>query len=231
MCGTINDASAQSCSFCGYLFEDYGTGTVNPPKTSQSQVAENQFNTSSQDQEPTSIPSVSTSANPGISSETAVFVVSRSILSTIVPSLAYLLFIGFVGLSSGFSLYTILLIGFFLVVALVPALLAPRRFEFYDDSLKIHKTIGGDSEIPYSELSLVEYSPRARGQQIVLSATGRRRPIVIPKNPTNQGLNMDLKQFLTGKLKKAPAPGSKESASPTNQQGTENENPDTTSTI
>jgi len=156
------------------------------------------------------------------------FLVSRSLLSTVIPSLIYLVFIGFVGLVSGFSLYTIVLVAFFLIVALVPALLAPRRFEFYDDSLRIQKTIGGTSEVPYSQMTLMDYPARGRNQQIVLSVTGQRRPIVIPKNPTSQNLNMDLRQFLSGKLKKPTTPGNSGNTGTSDQQETNDSGTDST---
>jgi hypothetical protein len=206
MCGTINDARAQSCTFCGYLFEDYGTGTVSPPKAESQVVSDSAPASPPSPMEQNPAPSASYTS-PIISGGAPLFLVSKSLLSTVIPSLIYLVFIGFVGLSSGFSIYTIVLIVFFLIVALVPALLAPRRFEFYDDSLKIQKTIGGTSETPYSGMTLLDSPARGRSQQIVLSVTGQRRAIVIPKNPTNQNLNMDLKQFLTGKLKKPVTPG------------------------
>ncbi len=227
MCGTVNDANAQSCTFCGYLFEDYGTGTVTPPRGDASSVSENSLKNIPPPMDETSEPPVASYTSSTMpSTGTPLYLVSRSLVSTIVPSLVYLVFIGFVGLASGFSLYTLALVAFFLIVALVPALFTPRRFEFYDDSLKIHKTIGGDSEIPYSQLSMVDYSPRGRGNQIVLSSSGQRRPIVIPKNPTNQNLNMDLKQFLTGKLKKSPTPGAAGDTNATTQAGTGAEGPD-----
>ncbi len=96
---------------------------------------------------------------------------------------------------------------FLVLVAVVPALFSPRRFEFYDDAIKIHKILGGDSEIPYSNISLLDYPARGRSQQVVLSIAGQRRPLVIGKNPTNQSLGMDLKQFLNSKLKKPEPAG------------------------
>jgi hypothetical protein len=224
MCGTINDASAQSCTFCGYLFEDYGTGTVSPPKAESPPASDNTISTPMEQ-----IPAPPASyTSPVISGGAPLFLVSKTLLSTVIPSLIYLVFIGFVGLSSGFSLYTVALIAFFLIVALVPALLSPRRFEFYDDSLKIQKTIGGVSEYPYSEMTLMDPPARGRSQQIVLSITGQRRPVIIPKNPTSQNLNMDLRQFLSGKLKKPQTPGNSGTTGTSDQHETGDEGPDST---
>jgi hypothetical protein len=200
----MNEQAAKSCSFCGYLFEDYGTGTVGSPVVKSSNTSPSNtdgYNPASQplDQNASasSFPAVTSGGSP-------YFVVSKSIASSLLPALVYLVFIGSIGLYSGFSIYSLLLVVFFMVVAVVPSLFSPRRFEFYDDSMKIHKTIGGDSQVPYSDLSLVDYPVRGRSPQIVLSVPGQRRPVVIPKNPTNQQLGIDLKQFLTNKLKKTP---------------------------
>jgi hypothetical protein len=214
MCGTMNDQSAQSCSFCGYLFEDYGTGTVggttpppiSPPSSNTASTVDGNFNT---------IPAVSESdSNSGPSyasvpnsSGSPIFVVSKSIWGTIAPTLIYLFLIGSVGFFSSFSVFTLLLVVFFIVVAVIPGLMQPRRFEFYDNSLKVHRTIGGDSELAYSNVSVVDYPARGRSQQTVLSVTGQRRPLVIGKNPSNKELGMDLKQFLNSKLKKVDRSG------------------------
>ena len=213
MCGTMNDQSAQSCTFCGYLFEDYGTGTVSatPAKSEANLKVDQNLNTVP--------PSTSEGVNPGsyastpVSTGTALYVVKKSLLTSIVPALIYLFFIGSVGLFSGYDLYSILLVVFLVLVAVVPALFAPRRFEFYDDSMKIHKIVGKESEISYSNLTLLDYPARGRGQQVVLSAAGQRRPLVIGKNPTNQSLGMDLKQFLNSKLKKPLPPGNSDAKS------------------
>lgn len=218
MCGTMNDANVQSCTFCGYLFENYGTGTVSGPKANQ--TADPSLNTV-QPQPDQNVPPVSGSYS-SISPGTSLYTVSRSLVGSLIPALLYLFFIGSVGLFSGFNIYSILLVVFFVLVAVIPALYTPRLFEFYDDHLRIHKTVGKDSEIPYSDLTMVDNPVRARGQQIVLSASGQRRPIVISKNPSNQQLGMDLKTFLNSKLKKNPPVGTPESRA--SNSSTENEN-------
>ena len=45
-------------------------------------------------------------------------------------------------------------------------------------------------------------SPMRRRSQLVLSAAGQKRPIVIQGNPLNKELGMDLRQFLSSKVKK-----------------------------
>ena len=214
MCGTMNDQTAQSCSFCGYLFEDYGTGTVNqssPPKMDSTSTSD--LNTVPETQNPASTGTfTSTTGAP-------LFVVGRSILGALVPSIAYLVFIVAIALFSAFSLYSVVLVLFFIVAAVIPSLMAPRRFEFYDDSLKVHKTIGRDSEFPYSSVSMLDYPNRGRRQQMVLSVVGQRRPLIIGKNPSNAQLGMDLKQFLNSKLNKPKSGSSSEqenSTSPDN---------------
>ena len=215
MCGTLNDQTAQSCSFCGYLFENFGTGASG--SSSDLLTANSSLSTSG---ELNTVPDVQNSSSNTTSSTSPggspVFAVGKSLLGTIVPSLVYLVAIIALGSFSGFSLYSLVLVLFFLIVAVVPALTTPRRFEFYDDSLKVHKTIGGDSEYPYSEVTMLDFPSRRGTQQIALSVTGQRRPLIIGKNPTNEQLGMDLKQFLNSKLKK-PGLSTEKPASPENE--------------
>lgn len=107
------------------------------------------------------------------------------------------MFIGFSGLI--FSIYFIAFILIFVLMSVVPLLTSPRRYEFYPDSLKLHKIVGGDSEIFYSNMTLYE-SPRGRAFGLLVE--GQRRPITISKNPMNAELNLTLKQFLESKVKR-----------------------------
>jgi len=204
MCGTMNDQNAQSCSFCGYIFEDFGSGTVSSGSASSSNDTSASIQNDNINKVPTPADQVSTipSSTSTVSTGSPLFVVTRSFLATILPSLIYLFLIFAVGIYSGFSYYSILLVVLFLIIAVLPSLFSPRRFEFYDNSLKTHKIIGGDAEIPYSSLTMLDSPIRGRSQQIALSVAGQRRPIVINKNPKNQDLGVDLRQFLTSKLKK-----------------------------
>ena len=83
----------------------------------------------------------------------------------------------------------------FILVGFVPILFTTRRYEFFDGSLRMSKIIGGSSEMLYSDLEIRDFS-KGRRPQIILSAMGKRRAIVIPGNPTNGGLGEDLNQFL-----------------------------------
>ena len=75
------------------------------------------------------------------------------------------------------------------------------------------KVIGGSSEIPYSDLEILDYS-KGRKPQIILETMGQRRRILIPGNPTNAVLGEDLNQFLQKKLKKYdPHPREQQSVS------------------
>jgi len=75
------------------------------------------------------------------------------------------------------------------------------------------KVIGGSSEIPYSDLEILDYS-KGRRPQIILATKGQRRRILIPGNPTNGELGVDLNQFLEKKLKKfEPHPREQQSVS------------------
>jgi hypothetical protein len=223
MCGTKNDANAQACSFCGYIFEDYSstgsnavtssTGSFSSMPSALPQPSKQAASSPSRgyDAPPrvdspdqtNPIPATpSYSSNPSANSlSTPLFVVSRSLLATLAPTIGYLVFIALFTLIGGLSLITIAVVVVFLIAAVVPSLFSPRRFEFYDNSLRMHKTIGSDTEIQYSDLSLYDV-PQGRRSRITLSAAGQNRPIVIPGNPTNKELGMDLNQFLNSKLKK-----------------------------
>ena len=200
MCDTMNDQSAKSCSYCGYLFEEFGTPgvTVSDSKPSP-QPSVGPLNTVSPPSSQDPVTPVYPSAT--VSSGSPLFVVSKSLLASIVPGIAYLLFIVVISSYSSVGLFSLLLIVLLVAASVVPILFTPRKFEFFDNSLRIHKIIGGDSEFQYADLTMFD-SPTRRRSQIVLSAAGQRRPILIPSNPTNKELNIDLKQFLSSKLKK-----------------------------
>lgn len=205
MCGTLNDQNAQSCSFCGYLFEDYSTTNLNQP-TSQQQRTPSTLPAYGDTTAPAKMPEQTPAPSQAYTSDSSgspLFTVNRSIWGTIIPSVIYLILVSALGLFSSFSLYSIVLVVFFLLIAVVPALFSPRRFDFYEDSMKVHKTIGGDAEYPYTSVSMVEYpNMRRQTRSVVLNVTGQRGQFVLGKNPTNQQLGMDLRQFLTQKLKR-----------------------------
>jgi hypothetical protein len=205
MCNTQNDQSAQSCKYCGYIFEDFSTATpgVNTSSFSSQQQPENFESTSPAPRE-TSFSTIPASQST-LSSGTPLFVVTRSLLASFLPALLYLLVFVFLGLIT-FSISSIIYIAFFVVIALVPSLFSPRKYEFYDSSLKIHKIIGGDTEYPYSEMTLYGSRGVGRRGQIILSVTGKKGGITIPGNPMNQELGKDLNQFLETKAKKYNPP-------------------------
>jgi hypothetical protein len=197
MCGTMNDQGAQSCGYCGYLFEN-----LNAPVASavdnKKETQPSPLNTVAppSDQEfSTLYPSSSRSSGSSL------FVVSKSLLASMLPGITYLLFIVVISSISSVSVFSLLLIVLLIAASVIPILFSPRRYEFFDNSLRIHKIIGGDSEYQYSDLTLYD-SPIRRRAQLVLSAAGQKRPIVIPGNPMNKELGMDLKQFLSSRLKK-----------------------------
>jgi hypothetical protein len=202
MCGTKNNEDATSCKSCGYIFEDFSTSDVS-----------NFASSVSTPEQPTATPPLDTDSfsdtSIPASTDSPLFVVSRSLLGSVLPLVIYLLFILFFGLLS--SPVFIGLIAIFVLMTIVPVLTSPRKYEFYDSSLRIHKIIGGDSEIAYSNLTLYE-SPKGRRAQIVLAVEGQRRPMIISGNPMNNELREDLNQFLEKKLKKYnPKPSEQES--------------------
>ncbi len=209
MCASQNDVGAQSCKFCGYLFEDYSSTGVTTPnsysvskqeeaKTSKLEDSKTQ-NLTTEDTEPTPITSFSASTVSGLS---PLFVTSRSMFGSILPAVIYLLFFASLGSFSSLNIFNVALIAIFVLIVIVPVLTTPRKYEFYDHSLRIHKIVGGDSEIPYSELKLYDIPSRSRRQRIILSIAGRSRPISIPGNPENKNLGQNLYQFLERNLSK-----------------------------
>jgi hypothetical protein len=206
MCNTQNDQSAQSCKYCGYIFEDFSTATttgVNTSSLSSSTQPESFESTIPAPRAPdfSTIPAAQSTVSTG----SPLFVVTRSLLGSFLPALLYLLVFTFLGLIT-FSISSIIYIAFFVIIAIVPTLFSPRKYEFYDSSLRIHKIIGGDTEYPYSEITLYGSRGAGRRSQIILTVTGKRGGITIPGNPTNQELGKDLNQFLETKVKKNNPP-------------------------
>jgi hypothetical protein len=203
MCNTQNDQNAQSCKYCGYIFENFDTPGVSTSSWgSSSQNPET--SPSSFNRMPSSdISTTPTTAIPPtpISTGSPLFVVSRSMLGSLLPAIFYLAFLFFTNALSTLGIFSILLIAVFFLIAIVPVLFTPRKYMFYETSLRIHKTVGRDAEIPYSSLILYDYA-MGRRQQLVLSVEGQRRQILIPGNPKNQELGQDLKQFLEQRVKK-----------------------------
>ena len=194
MCNTLNAQDAQSCKYCGYIFEDFSnTGTSNTTPPQWPQPSSNNFAATP--------PADAIPNQPTVSTGSPLFVVSRSMLSSLAPGIVYLVFVAIFSVASGFSIYSLGVIVIFILVATVPVLFTPRKYEFYDGSLRITKIIGGTSEIPYSDLEIQDY-PMKRRPRIILSVAGQRRSIIIPGNPTSAELGEDLNQFLHKKLKR-----------------------------
>ena len=222
MCGTSNDQSAQSCKYCGFLFEDFGNQGISTGSGSSHPLPQQQ-----EEQPPSinTIPAPSPTDTFGMSSSTTsagtpLFTVSKSLLGSIGPSIAYLVFILFFATTTSFSSLSIAIVVIFVLIAILPVLFSPRKYEFYDSLLRMHKIIGGDSEIPYTGLEVHDYRA-GRRPRIVLSAAGQRRPIVISGNPMNKELGEDLNQFLSKKVKKyIPEPGNQQQSTPSSDTDT-----------
>jgi hypothetical protein len=189
MCGTQNDPDAETCKSCGYIFEDFSsTGVSSPAQWGKPRD--------------TSPPATDNfSQPPRVSTDAPLFVVSKSLLGSLVPGIVYLLFISFFVVGTNFSIYSLGIIAIFILIGFLPVLFSTRSYEFFDGSLRMNKIIGASSEITYSDLEIRNIS-KGRRVQIILSAAGQRRAIVIPGNPTNRELGEDLIQFLEKKLKK-----------------------------
>lgn len=194
MCDTMNDQNAQSCKYCGYIFEDFSN-------TSVSNITPQQWQQPSSNIFSSPPPTDAIPIQPTASTGSPLFIISKSILSSLAPGIVYLVFVAIFSTASGFSVYSLGVIVIFILVAAVPVLFTPRKYEFYDGSLRITKIIGGASEISYSDLEIHDY-PMKRRPRIILSTIGPRRSIIIPGNPTNGELGEDLNQFLRKKLRK-----------------------------
>lgn len=204
LCGTKNDQSSQSCKNCGYAFvDDLGTTEAGMPfeGTFPKSQDEEQKSWAGNTTPPKTVNDTFPMSSPTTQTGAPLFVVSKSLLASVAPAMVYLVFIFFLIGVPGASLLSLGMILVFVLVALMPVLFTTRKYEFYEDSVRMHKTIGGDSEIPYSELEIYDH-PAGRKPRIILAATGRTRPIVVPGDPTNEALGLDLNQFLGKKLKK-----------------------------
>ncbi len=205
MCGTMNKERAQSCKYCGYLFEDPSNQSVWTSTNSGYPPSQQK-----EEQPPSSIATIPpASASDGFHippssttlSGSPLFVVSKPLLASILPSIGYLVFFLLLSSITTISFDSIALIAVFVLILFLPVLFTPRKYEFYDSSVRIHKTIGGDSEILYSEMAIYD-RPIGRRPKIFLSVPGRRGPMAIPGNPMNKELGEDLNQFLRKKVKK-----------------------------
>lgn len=228
MCGTKNSQDALTCKSCGFNLESLRTtyasdvsrpveeGPIidtSPPLDTNPIPKPFDANSNPKPFDTNPIP---TSTIPPISSGSPLFVVSKSLIGSILPIMAYLVFISIFGLFS--SPAFISLIAIFILISVVPMLTSPRRYEFYDESLRMHKIVGGDSDISYSALTLHGSDTGARRAQIVVSVEGQRRPFVIPGNPMNKELGQDLYQFLSVKLKKNKPASEPETATGTSEE-------------
>jgi hypothetical protein len=264
MCSTKNSPDAQSCTYCGYIFENFdagglsaeksraGVNVINPgfgwprdPKEeSQGQLQENPAASPAEERgrssadapssstitwpnsESSSSPSPSTigygtlpppppssssspsSSSPSttISTSSPLFVVSKSLVVLLVPALAYLVIISITDFFSSFDIVSVALTVVFTLMLVLPIIFSPRRYEFFEDSLRIYKIIGGDVEIPYDDMLLHDASQMPGSgrnrQRIILSVQSRSRTIIIPGNPTSAQLDQNLEQFLSLRIRK-----------------------------
>ena len=208
MCNTVNGKDAQVCKSCGYIFEDFSTTEVDKPSPP---VWEEQRQPQ---QEQTPAPSFGNFGAADISpyqpstnlSDSPIFVVTKSITGSLLIGVLYLVFVSFFAMSGGFDPTGLVVIAVFVLLAVLPVLFAPRKYEFSDDSLRMVKILGGNSEIPYSELEIHEGFTGRRPQIILTSLGQRNRTIVVPGNPTNAALGMDLRQFLSKRVRKFDNP-------------------------
>jgi hypothetical protein len=155
MCNTINDSSAQSCSYCGYIFENVAPVDAGSFPSQRDAAPTNVLS----QPDATASPSYSTTAQSGL---VPVFVVKSSwrdrnhlpslifgIIITAVYIVLYLPFYASANYNIGSFIFLI-----FPFLFILPAFTSNRTFEFYENSLTI-RGIGSVKEIPYSEISAV----------------------------------------------------------------------------
>lgn len=202
MCSTQNDYSAQSCKFCGYLFENYTISGANPPNYNSNSSWETKSTTETKVETEDQMSAPTSPNHTAISGSSPLFMATRPLLSSILPAVIYLLILASLGSFSSLNIFTISLIAVFILIVAVPILTAPRKYMFFENSLLIHKFVGSDKKLLYSDLTLYDLPPGFKRPRIVLGVAGHTRPIGIPGNPTNKDLGESLYQFLEKSLKK-----------------------------
>lgn len=192
MCDTLNQADAQTCNTCGYIFEDFkGARSFElAPRVQNSWVTSTAHSSM-----------VNQSAQHSALTGTPLFVSSTPTRTHMISAVATALFTVPVIFGMSHDVYSFVL-GVVLPMAggLFSFLFSAKKYEFFNDLLRMHSFIGRSSEIQYSDLKI--QSPwRGRWRGMILSRIGKRRRIFIPTNPKNRA-DESLNRFLEMKLYK-----------------------------
>jgi hypothetical protein len=198
MCNTVNDDSAESCKYCGYIFEGVSTAR-------SATEALNVNTSAAQDTQPDTIPrarSRNSSIIPSGSSATFVLKSSwkdrRNLPSVIVGVLlaAFYIIINLpFSYGSSFSAETLIFL-IIPVLFVLPAFTSNKTYEFFDNSVVI-SGIGSRREIPYSEVASVA---EVRGR-IYLQLKNQWRQIRVQGNTISNTSGQELAEWLSKKIK------------------------------
>ncbi len=192
MCNTVNDASAESCKYCGYLFED---SSLNRIQVTPNVAPQNVVPPSGVAVQP-----VASSPVPRPQTSTPVFVISKSwkdkrnLGSFIVPIFLVILIL----FSGGFDVFSLL----FLIVPVVfilPIFLSNKTFEFYENSLIVSGGRGMQQQIQYSDISEVKPNQRS-GNSFYLVLKNQWRGILIQGTLKAKTIDADPFTWLSRKI-------------------------------
>jgi hypothetical protein len=207
MCNTVNDSAAESCTYCGYIFEDVAAKKSLSSPNGVSEAAPTNVVQNNPAPANRSFASTPTENNPS----SAVFVVKsswkdrRNIPSIIIAVLVILFYVAsYVPAIESSSLSPVSLI--FLVIPFVfilPLITNNKTFEFYDSYLSI-SGLGSHQTIPYSEIISVN---NYRGR-ILIQLKNTWRQVRVQGTVVSNSTGQDLVAWLNQKIKKEPEEGS-----------------------
>ncbi len=211
MCNTVNDSTAQSCKYCGYIFED-----VSPTGTTSSVSTAGEISPQNVVTPPEGPIPVSSYQSPSFQSSAPVFVVSsswrdrRNLTSIIIGAVLAVFYIVSdlpIITGSGFSVTSLVFL-IFPALFILPAFLSSRTYEFYDNALVI-RGVGSNREIPYSQISAVS---NYRGA-LVLQLNNQWRQVRVQGKIKSTTVGVDLPTWLNQKIKPQQSPDSSKSSS------------------
>lgn len=202
MCNTVNDSSAESCKYCGYIFEDVSTSNTTSSRPALTDIApENVV-----DEPALSTPQSGFGSSVSQATGSApVFVLKSSwkdrtnlprVILGLALSVFYILLNVPVFAGGAYSLYNLVFL-VILIPFLLPIVTANKTYEFFDNSLVI-RGVGSNRDIPYSEISGVT---NVRGR-IYLQMKNQFRQVRVQGVVKSNTSGMDLVPWLNQKNRK-----------------------------
>lgn len=206
MCDTVNDSQAESCKYCGYIFEDVASESprVAPSNASDvapANVARNDTGTQNQS---------FNSFTPEINTSTAAFVIKnswkdrRNIPSLIIAVLVILFYVAnyVPAIQSGSFSAEDLIFLVIPVIFILPLITVNKTFEFYADHLSVNG-LGSHQTILYTQIdSVTSYRGRT-----ILQLKDTWRQIRIQGNVKSNSTGQDLVTWLNQKIKQPERSG------------------------